>query len=135
MTRYLRNQEGEFSTWAKGVLATLVIGFVGFTLTASARVVFGGPVEAKIQEIEKTSLREDIKKLSDRMDLLEKQGHKVFTPTLTGLGERSHLLRASINVSTHVTDVVNVLKWERLTDVGEVVPDPLRGTFDDPRRS
>lgn len=74
MTRYLRNQEGEFSTWAKGVLATLVIGFVGFTLTASARVVFGGPVEAKIQEIEKTSLKEDIKKLSDRMDLLEKQG-------------------------------------------------------------
>lgn len=50
-------------------------------------------------------------------DLLEKQGHKVFTPTLTGLGERSHLLRASINVSTHVTDVVNLLKWERLTDV------------------
>ena len=27
-------------------------------------------------------------------DLLERQGHKVFTPTLTGLGERSHLLRA-----------------------------------------
>ncbi len=50
-------------------------------------------------------------------DLLEKQGHKVFTPTLTGLGERSHLLRAGINVSTHVTDVVNVLKWEGLTDV------------------
>jgi pimeloyl-ACP methyl ester carboxylesterase len=50
-------------------------------------------------------------------DLLEKQGHKVFTPTLTGLGERSHLLRAGINVSTHVTDVVNVLKWEGLSDV------------------
>jgi pimeloyl-ACP methyl ester carboxylesterase len=50
-------------------------------------------------------------------DLLEKQGHKVFTPTLTGLGERSHLLRAGINVSTHVTDVVNVLKWEGLKDV------------------
>ena len=50
-------------------------------------------------------------------DLLEKQGHKVFTPTLTGLGERSHLLRAGVNVSTHVTDVINVLKWERLSDV------------------
>ncbi len=50
-------------------------------------------------------------------DLLEKQGHKVFTPTLTGLGERSHLLRTGINVSTHVTDVVNVLKWEGLSDV------------------
>jgi pimeloyl-ACP methyl ester carboxylesterase len=50
-------------------------------------------------------------------DLLERQGHKVFTPTLTGLGERSHLLRAGIDVSTHVTDVVNVLRWENLTDV------------------
>ena len=50
-------------------------------------------------------------------DLLERQGHKVFTPTLTGLGERSHLLRAGINVSTHVTDVVNVLKWEGLSNV------------------
>ena len=50
-------------------------------------------------------------------DLLEKQGHKVFTPTLTGLGERSHLLRAGVNVSTHVTDVVNMLKWERLSGV------------------
>ena len=50
-------------------------------------------------------------------DLLERQGHKVFTPTLTGLGERSHLLGEGINVSTHVTDVVNVLKWEGLSNV------------------
>jgi pimeloyl-ACP methyl ester carboxylesterase len=50
-------------------------------------------------------------------DLLEQQGHKVFAPTLTGLGERSHLLRAGIDVSTHITDVVNVLKWERLDSV------------------
>jgi pimeloyl-ACP methyl ester carboxylesterase len=50
-------------------------------------------------------------------DLLEAKGHKVFTPTLTGLGERSHLLRAGIDVSTHVTDVVNLLKWERLGGV------------------
>lgn len=50
-------------------------------------------------------------------DLLEGKGHKVFAPTLTGLGERSHLMQAGINVSTHVTDVVNVLKWERLYDV------------------
>jgi pimeloyl-ACP methyl ester carboxylesterase len=50
-------------------------------------------------------------------DLLEQQGHKVFTPTLTGLGERSHLLRAGINISTHVTDVVNLRKWEGLSGV------------------
>lgn len=50
-------------------------------------------------------------------DLLEAKGHKVFTPTLTGLGDKSHLLRAGIDVSTHVTDVVNLMKWERLSDV------------------
>jgi pimeloyl-ACP methyl ester carboxylesterase len=49
-------------------------------------------------------------------DLLAAKGHKVFTPTLTGLGERSHLLSKDINISTHVTDVVNVFKWERLDD-------------------
>ena len=36
---------------------------------------------------------------------LEAQGHRVYTPTLTGLGERSHLLRAGINLETHTTDV------------------------------
>jgi pimeloyl-ACP methyl ester carboxylesterase len=50
-------------------------------------------------------------------DRLRSAGHVVFTPTLTGLGERSHLLRAGIDLKTHVADVVNVMKWERLTDV------------------
>jgi pimeloyl-ACP methyl ester carboxylesterase len=50
-------------------------------------------------------------------DLLEGRGHKVYTPTLTGLGERSHLLSAAINLDTHITDVVNVFKWEDVTDV------------------
>jgi pimeloyl-ACP methyl ester carboxylesterase len=50
-------------------------------------------------------------------DILEAKGHKVFAPTLTGLGDRSHLMRAGINVTTHVTDVVNLLKWERLSGV------------------
>jgi len=50
-------------------------------------------------------------------DLLEKHGHQVFTPTLTGLGERSHLLRKDINLDTHVTDVVNVVKWEDLNGI------------------
>ena len=45
-------------------------------------------------------------------------GHRVFTPTLTGLGERVHLAHAGIGLATHVTDIVNVLKWEGL---GEVV--------------
>ena len=54
------------------------------------------------------------RRVSDR---LEKLGHKVFAPTLTGLGERSHLLDEKVNLTTHITDVVNVIKWERLTNV------------------
>jgi pimeloyl-ACP methyl ester carboxylesterase len=50
-------------------------------------------------------------------DRLRERGHKVFAPTLTGLGERSHLLHAGIDIGTHIADVVNVMKWERLTDV------------------
>jgi len=48
---------------------------------------------------------------------LRSVGHAVFTPTLTGLGERSHLLRAGIDLKTHIADVVNVMKWEGLNDV------------------
>ena len=50
-------------------------------------------------------------------DRLRDGGHKVFTPTLTGLGERSHLLRAGIDLKTHCNDIVNVMKWEQLSDV------------------
>src|SRR5262252_6048462 len=47
-------------------------------------------------------------------DLLERRGHKVFAPTLTGLGERSHLMSGMITLDTHITDVVNVIRWEGL---------------------
>jgi pimeloyl-ACP methyl ester carboxylesterase len=51
-------------------------------------------------------------------DRLRAQGHRVFTPTLTGLGERSHLAdRCLINASTHIRDVINVIEWEQLSDV------------------
>jgi len=49
-------------------------------------------------------------------DLLRRQGHTVFTPTPTGLGERSHLMSRDINLDTHITDVVNLFKWEDLND-------------------
>jgi pimeloyl-ACP methyl ester carboxylesterase len=49
-------------------------------------------------------------------DQLEAQGHKVFTPTLTGLGERSHLLTPETDLALHVQDVVNVIEWEGLED-------------------
>jgi pimeloyl-ACP methyl ester carboxylesterase len=48
---------------------------------------------------------------------LQLQGHEVFTPTLTGLGERSHLLSPHVNLDTHIEDVVNLIKWEELSDV------------------
>ena len=45
---------------------------------------------------------------------LQLAGHDVFTPTLTGLGERSHLLARGVNLSTHIEDVVNLIRWEEL---------------------
>src|SRR5262245_10696108 len=50
-------------------------------------------------------------------DLLEKRGHRVFAPTMTGLGERPHLIDPKINLATHVTDIVNVIKWEGLSEI------------------
>lgn len=49
--------------------------------------------------------------------LLQGAGHEVFTPTLTGLGERAHLLAPSVNLSTHIQDIINVLYFEDLQDV------------------
>ena len=50
-------------------------------------------------------------------DRLEKHGFKVFAPTLTGLGERSHLLTTDVGLETHVTDIVNVARWESLEGI------------------
>jgi pimeloyl-ACP methyl ester carboxylesterase len=50
-------------------------------------------------------------------DRLERRGHKVFTPTLTGLGERSHLMSRNVDLEMHITDIVNVIKWESLEDI------------------
>jgi pimeloyl-ACP methyl ester carboxylesterase len=54
-------------------------------------------------------------------DLIEQKGHKVYALTLSGLGERSHLLTKDTNLDTHITDIVNVIKWEDLKDVCLVV--------------
>lgn len=43
---------------------------------------------------------------------LRAAGHEVFTSTLTGLGERSHLLGPDIGLDTHVRDVLNVFEYE-----------------------
>ncbi len=49
--------------------------------------------------------------------VLEEAGHRVFTPTQTGLGERSHLLSRNITLETFVDDIANVLRFEALEDV------------------
>ena len=48
--------------------------------------------------------------------LLRAAGHEVFTPTLTGLGERAHLLSPQVGLDTHITDVVALLENEDLTE-------------------
>lgn len=49
--------------------------------------------------------------------LLRDAGHDVYTPTLTGLGERKHLLTIDTDLSTHITDIVNTLIYEDLRQV------------------
>jgi pimeloyl-ACP methyl ester carboxylesterase len=48
---------------------------------------------------------------------LQAEGHDVFTPTLTGVGERSHLVSPQVNLETHIADVVNLIRWEELDDI------------------
>jgi len=49
--------------------------------------------------------------------LLRVAGHQVFTPTLTGLGERSHLLSPAVDLTTHIKDITAILEYEDLQDV------------------
>ncbi|MDF1790836.1 MAG: alpha/beta fold hydrolase [Thalassobaculaceae bacterium] len=48
---------------------------------------------------------------------LRAAGHTVFTPTLTGLADRAHLMSPTISLTTHIKDVVGLMKWEELNDV------------------
>ena len=49
--------------------------------------------------------------------LLRAQGHEVYTPRLTGLSDRSHLLYCGVDLTTHITDVASLLYYEDLSDV------------------
>ena len=50
-------------------------------------------------------------------DALRSAGHAVHTPTLSGLGERRHLISPQINLDTHIEDVVNLMEFEELQNV------------------
>ena len=49
--------------------------------------------------------------------LLAGAGHEVFTPSLTGIGERVHLVSPQVDLTTHVQDVVNQVLFEDLADI------------------
>src|SRR5688572_4891723 len=49
--------------------------------------------------------------------LMTARGHRLLTPSYTGLGERAHLANPNVDLDTHITDVVNVLVYEDLRDV------------------
>jgi len=49
--------------------------------------------------------------------LLRARDHEVHAPTLTGLGDRAHLINPEIGLETHIQDVVNVLKYGDLNRV------------------
>ena len=48
---------------------------------------------------------------------LARAGHRVFAPTLTGVGERAHLLSRQITLETHIADVMGVIEAEELSQV------------------
>ena len=49
--------------------------------------------------------------------LMNAAGHRLLTPTYTGLGERAHLANPSIDLETHIADMLNVIKYEDLHDI------------------
>lgn len=53
----------------------------------------------------------------DVSEPLEAVGHKVYTPALTGIGSRAHLVDYGVNLTTHIEDVANFILWEGLKDI------------------
>ena len=49
--------------------------------------------------------------------LLRKEGYAVHSPSMTGLGEREHLLSKQTGLSTHIDDITNYITWLDLQDV------------------
>jgi esterase/lipase len=48
---------------------------------------------------------------------LREAGHKVYAPTLTGIGERKHLLNREIDLDTHIQDEIGVIDDADLSDI------------------
>ncbi len=54
------------------------------------------------------------RRVSDR---LERKGHKAYAPSLTGLGDRAHLIGTRPTVTTHIEDIANIIRFEDLQRV------------------
>lgn len=50
-------------------------------------------------------------------DILTAAGHRVFAPTLTGLGDRAHLITPQVDLSTHIADIAGLIDDEDLHDI------------------
>ena len=50
-------------------------------------------------------------------EMLEEKGHRVLTPTLTGMSDRHHLISEDVGLETHIDDIARLIEWERLDDV------------------
>jgi len=98
----------------------MVAGAAAAALTGPAAAMAQGPFRSKTFVLVHGASQGGWcwRRVSDR---LEHGGHKVFTPTLTGLGERSHLMSRDVDLDMHITDVVNVIKWENLENIGGIV--------------
>jgi pimeloyl-ACP methyl ester carboxylesterase len=48
---------------------------------------------------------------------LRAAGHRVFTPTMTGLGDRAHRIAPDVGLATYVEDVVATIDMEDLSDI------------------
>ncbi len=51
------------------------------------------------------------------VEILATKGHRVYAPSLTGLGDRTHLLTADVGLASHVDDVLAVIETEELREV------------------
>lgn len=57
------------------------------------------------------------KQYTEVAGLLRSAGHEVYTPTLTGHGDRAHLASPELNLSTQIQDIISFIEWRDLTNV------------------
>jgi pimeloyl-ACP methyl ester carboxylesterase len=49
--------------------------------------------------------------------LMQAAGHRLVTPSYTGLGERAHLAHPGLDLESHIQDMLNVIRYEDLRDI------------------